>query len=284
MDKPGWRERLYIVVFFASTPAGRRFDTWLLLIIFASLVVVMLDSVQLYHIRHGELLALLEWCFTAIFAAEYLLRICIHPKPTEYVFSFYGAIDLLAILPAFLALLFPAAQYLLVIRVTRMLRVFRVLKLMPYLSQANFLLIALRGSRQKIIVFLLSITTMVIVFGTLLYVIEGPQHGFTSIPTSIYWAVVTMTTVGYGDIAPKTPLGQAVATLVMIAGYSVIAVPTGIFTAELATAMQPRRLHRTCPTCRKSLHESDAAYCSRCGNALFPHQPPTSKDEEKRQD
>lgn len=283
MKRPSWRERLYIIVFFADTPAGRRFDTWLLLIIFASLLVVMLDSVQSYQLRHGDLFTTLEWGFTAIFAAEYLLRICIHPKPSEYVFSFYGAVDLLSILPAFLALLFPEAQYLLVIRIIRMLRVFRVLKLTPYLSQANFLLVALRGSRQKIIVFLLSISTLVIVFGTLLYVIEGPENGFTSIPTCIYWAVVTLTTVGYGDISPKTPLGQAVASLVMITGYSVIAVPTGIFTAELAAAMQPERLHQLCPTCKKGVHELNATYCSRCGNALFPHHEPAREDEKEVQ-
>jgi len=282
MDKNSWRERLYIIVFFSDTPAGRQFDIALLLAIFASLVVVMLDSVQSYD-HYGELFYALEWSFTMLFAAEYLLRIAIHPRPSRYIFSFYGAVDLLAVLPAVLALLFPEAQYLLIIRVMRMLRVFRVLKLLPYLSQANFLLVALRGSRQKIIVFLFSVTTLVIVFGTLMYVIEGPEHGFTSIPASIYWAVVTMTTVGYGDITPKTPLGQAMATLVMITGYSVIAVPTGIFTAELASAMQPERLHQTCPTCEKGVHETDAAYCSRCGNALFPHRPesvPEASEEE----
>lgn len=283
MEKTSWRERLYIIIFFSSTAAGRRFDTGLLILIFASLVVVMLDSVQPYHNRHGELFMTLEWCFTAIFAMEYLLRIGVHPKPMAYIFSFYGAIDLLAVLPAFLAQLFPAAQYLMVIRVIRMLRVFRVLKLMPYLSQANFLLVALHGSRQKIIVFLLSITTMVIVFGTLLYVIEGPEHGFSSIPASIYWAVVTMTTVGYGDITPQTPLGQSVATLVMITGYSVIAVPTGIFSAELAVAMQPQRLHQRCPACRKDVHELHAAYCSRCGNALFRHDEESPEDHRSQQ-
>ncbi len=285
MNGKSWRERLYIIVFFSDTPAGRLFDIALLLAIFASLMVVMLDSVQDYQ-RYGELFYALEWGFTTVFAGEYLLRLYIHPRPASYAFSFYGAVDLLAVLPAILALLFPPAQYLLIIRILRMLRVFRVLKLLPYLSQANFLLVALRGSRQKIIVFLFSVTTLVILFGTLLYVIEGPEHGFSSIPASIYWAVVTLTTVGYGDMTPKTSLGQALATLVMITGYSVIAVPTGIFTAELATAMQPERLHRTCPTCEKGVHEPNAAYCSRCGNALFPHRPETLPEgrEDKPQD
>ncbi|GAB3395060.1 ion transporter [Azotobacter armeniacus] len=272
MDKKSWRERLYIIVFFSDTPAGRHFDIALLLAIFASLVVVMLDSLQGYD-HYGELFYALEWGFTMLFAGEYLLRIYIHPRPSHYIFSFYGAVDLLAVLPAVLALLFPPAQYLLIIRIMRMLRVFRVLKLLSYLNQANFLLVALRGSRQKVIVFLFSVSTMVVVFGTLVYVVEGPEHGFSSIPASIYWAVVTLTTVGYGDMTPKTPLGQALASLVMITGYSVIAVPTGIFTAELASAMQPQRLHQICPTCEKSLHEPNAAYCSRCGNALFPRPP-----------
>lgn len=282
MEKKSWRERLYTIVFFSDTPAGRHFDIALLVAIFASLVVVMFDSLQSYN-QYSGLFHAIEWGLTALFAAEYLLRISIHPQPSRYVFSFYGAIDLLAVLPAFLALLFPPAQYLLIIRIVRMLRVFRVLKLLPYLSQANFLLVALRGSRQKIIVFLLSVSTLVIIFGTLLYVIEGPQHGFSSIPASIYWAVVTLTTVGYGDMTPKTPLGQGLATLVMITGYSVIAVPTGIFTAELASAMQPERLQQNCPNCRKGYHEPDATYCSRCGSALFPHRPePAPEPSEER--
>ncbi|SEI39808.1 voltage-gated potassium channel [Azotobacter beijerinckii] len=253
---------------FLQRHAGRQFDIALLLAIFASLVVVMLDSVPGYD-RYGELFYALEWGFTMLFAAEYLLRIAIHPRPSHYIFSFYGVVDLLAVLPAVLALLLPEAQYLLIIRVMRMLRVFRVLKLLPYLSQANFLLVALRGSRQKIIVFLFSVTTLMIVFGTLMYVIEGSEHGFTSIPASIYWAVVTMTTVSYGDMTPKTPLGQALATLVMI-------------TAELASAMQSERLQRICPTCEKSAHEPDAAYCSRCGNALFPRHPESAAGEAPR--
>ncbi|MCF7203432.1 ion transporter [Pseudomonas oligotrophica] len=264
-----WRERLYVIIFFTSTPAGRRFDTALLIVIFASLVVVMLDSVAAVKQQHGALLATLEWTFTALFALEYLMRIYSHPEPRKYIFSFYGAIDLLSVVPAFIALLYPDAQYLLIVRVIRMLRVFRVLKLTPYLSQANFLLVALRGSRQKIIVFLLSVSTLVIVYGTLMYVIEGPENGFTSIPMSIYWAVVTLTTVGFGDIVPHTALGKALATLVMITGYSIIAVPTGIFTAELANAMRGEGLQLKCPSCSKDSHEASAAFCSQCGSQLF---------------
>ncbi len=264
-----WRERMYIIIFFTNTPAGKRFDTWLLVVIFASLVVVMFDSVAAYSERYGLLLDSLEWFFTGIFLIEYLVRIYCHPEPRKYIFSFYGAIDLLSVVPAFIALVLPDAEYLLVVRAIRMLRVFRVLKLTQYLSQANFLLVALRGSKQKIIVFLLSVTTMVLIYGTLMYVIEGPSNGFTSIPMSIYWAVVTITTVGFGDIVPHTPLGKAVATMVMITGYSIIAVPTGIFTAELATAMRADSLQHKCPSCEKLSHEPNASFCSRCGSQLF---------------
>ncbi|TLX57212.1 ion transporter [Stutzerimonas nosocomialis] len=269
MQSQSWRERLYTIIFFTNTPAGKRFDTWLLIVIMASLVVVMFDSVAVYRERHGALLTGLEWGFTAIFAIEYAVRIYSHPQPSRYIFSFYGLIDLLSILPAFLALLLPDAQYLLVVRSIRMLRIFRVLKLTPYLSQANYLLVALRGSKQKIIVFLLSLTTLVLIYGTLMYVIEGPENGFTSIPMSIYWAVVTLTTVGFGDIVPHTALGKSVATAVMITGYSIIAVPTGIFTAELANAMRADSLQHKCPGCAKLSHEPNAAFCSRCGSQLF---------------
>ncbi|MNF41064.1 Cyclic nucleotide-gated potassium channel [compost metagenome] len=268
-----WRQRLYIIIFHTDTPAGQRFDRYLLLTILASLVVVMLDSLSDVHDRYGELLLNLEWGFTALFAIEYVVRLYCSPKPLRYAFSFYGLVDLLAVLPAILALLFADAQYLLIIRVIRMLRVFRVLKLSPYLRQANFLLTALRGSRQKIIVFFASIAILVTVFGTLMYVIEGPAHGFTSIPKGIYWAVVTLTTVGFGDIVPRTPLGQALSTLIMITGYSIIAVPTGIFTAELASAMRVGdQLRHDCPSCAKDLHEHGAAFCNRCGNPLFPRR------------
>ncbi|MDM8349745.1 ion transporter [Pseudomonas sp. sp1636] len=268
-----WRQRLYIIIFHTDTPAGQRFDNWLLLTILASLVVVMLDSVSDVHDQFGAWLKAFEWAFTLLFAVEYSVRLYCSPKPLRYAFSFYGLVDLLAVLPAILALLFADAQYLLIIRVIRMLRVFRVLKLSPYLRQANFLLTALRGSRQKIIVFFATIAILVTVFGTLMYVIEGPVNGFTSIPKGIYWAVVTLTTVGFGDIVPKTALGQALSTLVMITGYSIIAVPTGIFTAELASAMRGGdQLRQDCPSCAKDFHEHGAAFCSRCGNPLFPHQ------------
>jgi voltage-gated potassium channel len=265
------RQRLYTIIFESDTPAGRRFDTALLVTILASLVVVMLDSIEGMHSQYRDLFNNLEWAFTALFALEYGLRLYCSPKPLGYAFSFFGLIDLLALLPAILALAFADAQYLLIVRVIRMIRIFRILKLRQYLSQANYLLIALRGSRQKIIVFLVGVSSLVTVYGALMYVIEGPAHGFTSIPTSIYWAVVTLTTVGFGDITPKTPLGQMVATLVMITGYSIIAVPTGIFTAELNRAMrQVAQNEHDCPHCHKKRHEAEAAFCSRCGSQLFP--------------
>ena len=271
MDTPHkLRQQLYSIIFFTDTPAGQRFDRYLLLAILASLVVVMLDSIDTIHSQYQQLLAGIEWAFTLLFAIEYVVRLYCSPKPLRYAFSFFGLIDLLAILPGILALFYGDAQYLLIIRVIRMLRVFRVLKLSPYLRQANFLLTALRGSKQKIIVFFACIATLVTVFGTLMYVIEGPAHGFTSIPKGIYWAVVTLTTVGFGDIVPKTPLGQALSTLVMITGYSIIAVPTGIFTAELANAMRGGdQLSHDCPSCAKDLHEQGASFCSRCGNPLY---------------
>ncbi|SMQ25443.1 ion transporter [Pseudomonas fluorescens] len=264
-----WRERLYVMIFQSDTLAGRRFDGILLLIILASLVIVMLDSIDSIHQNYADVLAYIEWGFTIIFLGEYILRLYCSPKPLRYAFSFYGLVDLLAIVPGILALYYSDAQYLLIIRIIRMLRIFRVLKLSPYLKQANYLMSALRGSKQKIVVFLVSVCTLVTVFGTLMYVIEGPEHGFTSIPKGIYWAIVTLTTVGFGDIVPKTPLGQVISSLVMITGYSIIAVPTGIFTAELANAMRGEQLQHDCPVCKKNSHEHGAAFCSRCGNALF---------------
>lgn len=273
MDTPqNLRQRLHSIIFHTDTPAGQRFDRYLLLTIMASLVVVMLDSIDSIHSQYAGLMAGIEWAFTALFAIEYAVRLYCSPKPLRYAFSFFGLIDLLAILSGILALFYADSQYLLIIRVIRMLRVFRVLKLSPYLRQANFLLTALRGSKQKIVVFFAGIATLVTVFGTLMYVIEGPAHGYTSIPKGIYWAVVTLTTVGFGDIVPQTPLGQALSTLVMITGYSIIAVPTGIFTAELANAMRGDDLSHECPSCAKNSHDPAAAFCNRCGSSLFPRQ------------
>lgn len=274
-NAPPRRQQLYRIIFETDTVAGQRFDNWLLVCILASLIVVMLDSIVEVHQLYAKPLTVIEWGFTALFAMEYLARLYCSPRPLRYAFSFFGLIDLLAILPALIGLFYSDAQYLLVVRVLRLIRVFRVLKLSPYMKQANFLLTALRGSQQKITVFFVSIATLVTVFGALMYVIEGPVNGFTSIPKSIYWAIVTLTTVGFGDVVPKTPLGQALASLVMITGYSVIAVPTGIFGAELANAMRDNsRLRHPCPGCGKTDHEPAAAFCDRCGNPLYPRREP----------
>ncbi|WNW11096.1 ion transporter [Pseudomonas sp. DTU_2021_1001937_2_SI_NGA_ILE_001] len=267
---PSRRQRLHRIIFETDTPAGRRFDQVLLLVILLSLLVTIVDSIASVHRDYATHLAWVEWGFTAVFAVEYALRLYCSPRPLKYAFSFYGLVDLLAIIPGILAIYYSDAQYLLIVRIIRMLRIFRVLKLAPYLRQAHYLVEALRGSKQKIIVFLVSVSTLVTVFGTLMYVIEGPEHGFTSIPKGIYWAIVTLTTVGFGDIVPKTPVGQMLSSLVMITGYSIIAVPTGIFTAELANAMRGEQLRHDCPVCAKNLHEHGAAFCSRCGHALFP--------------
>ena len=263
------RQRLHTIIFETDTLAGRRFDKTLLVIILLSLLVTIIDSIESLHREYSTVFAIFEWGFTLIFAVEYLLRLYCSPRPMKYAFSFYGLVDLLAIVPGVLAIYYSDAQYLLIVRIIRMLRIFRVLKLGTYLRQANYLLAALRGSKQKIIVFLVTVSTLVTVFGTLMYVIEGPQHGFTSIPKGIYWAIVTLTTVGYGDIVPRTWMGQMLSSLVMITGYSIIAVPTGIFTAELANAMRGEQLRHDCPVCAKKHHEHGAAFCSRCGNALF---------------
>ncbi len=236
-----WRQRLYVIIFQSDTVAGRRFDSALLIVILASLLVVILDSVDEISNAYGGLLSDIEWVINGLFLIEYLLRLYCSPKPLRYALSFYGLVDLLAVLPGVIAIFYPNAQYLLVIRIVRVLRIFRILKLRQYLRQADFLLTALRGSRQKITVFFVSVMSLVTVFGSLMYVVEGPEHGFTSIPRGIYWAIVTLTTVGFGDITPKTPLGQAIASLVMLTGYSIIAVPTGIFSAELHNAMRQER-------------------------------------------
>lgn len=234
------RNRIHIIIEGTDTRLGKFFDIVLLIAILTSVGVVMLDSVLYMRLQYGTIFYYAEWFFTILFTFEYLLRLFSAPNRLRYAFSFFGVVDLLSILPSYLSLFFGGVQYLLVIRILRILRVFRVLKLKAYMQQAGFLASALRTSQQKITVFFLSLVLLVTIFGSIIYVVEGPENGFTSIPVSIYWAVVTMTTVGYGDMSPKTPLGQAIATMVMITGYSIIAVPTGIFTSELARNMRPQ--------------------------------------------
>ena len=261
------RARLYGIVFESETPAGRAFDLALLVAILASVAVVMADSVQSISARFGAALIAIEWVFTVLFTAEYLLRLWIVKRPMLYARSFLGIIDLLAILPAYLMLVLPAGRFLLVVRIIRMLRVFRILKLTRYVGEGAALGAALRASRHKIAVFLLAVLSLVVVIGSLMYVIEGEASGFRSIPVSVYWAIVTLTTVGYGDIAPVTPLGQMLASLVMIMGYGIIAVPTGIVTVELGNIGRERSAAR-CPGCGAGEHASDARFCRVCGVEL----------------
>ncbi|MCP4296328.1 MAG: ion transporter, partial [Proteobacteria bacterium] len=229
----GIRLRLHRIIFEAETPAGKLFDIILIVTIMLSVLVVMLDSMKRFNDLYGQYLYILEWTFTIVFTIEYLLRIYCTGKPIRYIISFFGIVDLLAILPTYVGLILPSSKFLGVIRLLRVLRVFRVLKLVQYLSEAQQLVKAMHASHRKIEVFLYGVLTMVVILGSLMYVIEGEENGFSSIPRGVYWAIVTMTTVGYGDIAPKTDLGQALASVVMITGYAIIAVPTGIITAEL---------------------------------------------------
>ncbi len=262
------RNRIHITIEGTDTRLGKLFDISLLIAILASVAIVMLDSVLYMRLQFGTLFYYAEWFFTILFTFEYLLRLFSAPNRPRYAFSFFGVVDLLSILPTYISLFFGGVQYLLVIRILRILRVFRVLKLKTYMQQAGFLASALKTSQQKITVFFLSLVLLVTIFGSIVYVVEGPENGFTSIPVSIYWAVVTVTTTGYGDMSPKTPIGQAIASMVMITGYSIIAVPTGIFTAELARNMRPQLNPVTCPNCGKFGHAVGAIFCDRCGHAL----------------
>jgi voltage-gated potassium channel len=262
------RARMHEIIFEADTPEGRMFDLLLFIAILGSVLVVLLESVASVRAQVGPLLRALEWGFTVLFTIEYVLRLVSVERPLGYARSAFGLIDLMAILPSYVSLLLPGAQSLLVIRLLRLLRVFRVLKLAEYLRESRVLVLALRASWRKIAVFLIAVMMIVVVVGTLMYVIEGEQHGFTSIPLSIYWAVVTLTTVGYGDLAPATTVGRALAVVLMLTGYGIIAVPTGIVTAELTrTTLQPIST-QACPSCGAEGHESDAVYCRRCGVKL----------------
>jgi voltage-gated potassium channel len=264
----GLRYKLYRLVYHHDAPDERNFDLVLIVAILASVLVVLLDSVGAIKARWHDALYAAEWFFTVLFTLEYAVRLWTVRRPLRYATSFFGVIDLLSILPTYLSLLFPASASLLVVRSLRLLRVFRVLKLVEYSGEAGILVDALLRSRRKILVFLSAILTIVIIFGAIMYVIEGPEYGFHSIPTGMYWAVVTMATVGFGDIAPGTPLGRFVASILILIGYSVIAVPTGIYTAELASSLRPQRRQVRCGECGLPEHEQDAWHCRKCGRAL----------------
>ncbi len=272
LGKPlqGWRLRLYTVIFEADTRAGRLFDQWLIVAILASIIVVMMDSVQSLAARHHQLFLSLEWLFTAVFTLEYLARLACVRHPWRYALSFYGIVDLLALLPTYLALLVPEAHALIDVRVLRLLRVFRIFKLTAYLVEYQALGRALRASRRKVLVFITAVFMAVLIMGTLMYVVEGPVNGFVNIPTGVYWAITTMTTVGFGDITPKTELGRFIASFMMLLGWGTLAVPTGIVTAEM-TAQRMVRMPATTRTCHECLtegHAPEANYCLHCGARL----------------
>ena len=265
--------KFYSLIFGTETRAGRWFDLWLIAIILASVVVIMLDSIASLDETYGNLFLYMEWVFTILFTLEYMTRIWCTPNRRAYIFSLYGVVDLLALLPTYLSLLIPQAAPLLIIRLLRILRVFRVLRLLSLLSEANELAGALQRSGRKIFVFFSLVIIIATIFGSLLYVIEGPENGFNDIPTSVYWAIVTITTVGYGDVTPVTTIGRAVAAAGMLVGYAIIAVPTGIITAELTGAQRIRKMRemleaRNCTTCSAVEHDPHAHYCRFCGTGL----------------
>lgn len=269
-----WQRKLHVIIFEADSRGGRIFDVTLIICILLSVTVVMLDSVGPIHAEYGDLLYKIEWFFTIVFTIEYMVRLVSIGRPMAYAGSFFGVIDLLAVLPTYISVIFPATRYLLVIRLLRVLRVFRVLKIVRYVSEARQLRTALLASRRKIFVFLFTVLAIVVILGSFMYVIEGEENGFTSIPKSIYWAIVTLTTVGYGDLSPQTGAGQALAAFIMILGYSIIAVPTGIVTAEMAQVLRPSQVTtRTCAYCAHEGHDTDAAYCKYCGKPLHVYAP-----------
>lgn len=269
-----WREKLYKIIFKADTFAGKLFDVILMAIIILSVLAVMLDSVESVSAKYHSLLFAIEWFFTIIFTIEYVLRLICVRKPWLYAKSFYGIVDFLSIIPTYLALFVGEAQYFLVIRSLRVLRIFRIFKLDEYVGQANMMANALKNSRHKISVFLYTVVLVVVIFGSLVYVVEGPENGFKNIPHTVYWAIVTLTTVGYGDISPQTPLGQFIASVIMIMGYGIIAVPTGIYSAELTrmlTASYQKNQEgndKYCHSCSYDTHDGDASYCKKCGTKL----------------
>lgn len=261
------KERVHDIIYQHDSFGERLFNVVLIIAILSSVVVVALDSVAGISSRHAHALRIGEWFFTILFTVEYVLRIWSSPRPLDYVTSFYGVVDLAAIVPTYLGVVFPPGRFLVALRVLRIVRVFRILKLSEYVAEASVLAQALRASRQKIVVFITTVLSVVVVVGALMYTIEGGENGFTSIPQSIYWAIVTMTTVGYGDVSPHTTLGKVLASALMLAGYGIIAVPTGIVTLELQRAANTLG-RRVCPGCGARQHDADASYCKYCGTHL----------------
>lgn len=270
LNKLSPRDRWYEIIFEADTREGRLFNVVLLITILASVATILIESIAAIREEYGLTLRIIEWLFTIIFTIEYIARLWTIKNKRRYIFSFFGVIDLLSILPSYVGLFVTGTQSLMVIRSLRLLRIFRIFKLSRYVGEGQNLARALKSSQHKITVFLVFILTSVVIAGTIMYLIEGPAHGFTSIPVSIYWAVVTMTTVGYGDIAPQTPLGQTIASVIMIMGYGIIAVPTGIVSAEMISLKKSEITTQVCPHCFKEGHDVDAVFCKYCSSALNP--------------
>jgi len=264
----GWRGHLHEIIFEADTPAGKAFDAALIVCILLSVCAVMLESVEPVRVQYGGVLSVAEWVFTILFTVEYVLRLLCVGKPLKYAGSFLGVVDVLAIIPTYASLLLPGSHYLLVVRLLRILRIFRLFKLVQYVNEARFLVQALRASSRKIFVFLFAVLTLIVIFGSLMYMVEGEENGFINIPRSIYWTIVTLTTVGYGDISPKTGLGQFLASIIMILGYGIIAVPTGIVTVEMTQGFKKECTTRACHACGAEGHDTDAEHCKFCGVKL----------------
>ncbi|MCD6027522.1 MAG: Potassium voltage-gated channel subfamily [Solimicrobium sp.] len=272
-----WRDHLYAIIFESDTAAGRRFDSILLVIICLSVATVIIDSVASVRAKDFLILNALEWLFTLFFTIEYILRLLCVKQPLRYALSWLGIVDLIAILPTYLAIIFPEFHFLIDIRLLRMFRMFRILKIPLYLHESHILWSALKSSRHKIYVFLGAVVIMSVILSTIMYVVEGPENGFTSIPLGMYWSIVTLTTTGYGDIRPHTPLGQLITSCVMLIGYGVIALPTGIIGVELAMAII-KGSGRICISCTAEGHETNATYCKNCGEKLASDQNGSAKN------
>lgn len=266
-DQPAWKHRLYLIIFESGTRGGKIFDVCLLIAITLSVTVVMLESVESIRSAYPVTIRSVEWFFTILFSVEYTARLLCVRRPLRYVWSFYGIIDLFAFLPSYIDLLIPTASYLLTIRVLRLLRIFRILKLAEFLEESETLTTALYASRRKIAVFISVVLAVVLIMGTVMYLVEGEENGFNSIPRGVYWAIVTLTTVGYGDVTPHTVLGRILACFIMIMGYGILAVPTGIFSMELLQASQAKGA-RTCGNCETKETDREARFCRRCGKPL----------------
>jgi voltage-gated potassium channel len=269
IKKTTWKQRLHEIIYEADTKGGKLFDVILLIAIIASILLVMLESIESFDAKYHTFLDISEWVITLLFSLEYIFRLISIKKPFKYIFSFYGIVDLLSTIPKYLSFIFVGSHHLAALRALRLLRVFRILKLTRYVGASNTLLVALRSSRAKIAVFLFFVVIVCIILGTIMYMIEGEENGFTSIPRSVYWAIVTLTTVGFGDIAPQTPLGQFIASIIMILGYGIIAIPTGIVSSEISKNTNKIDSNtQSCPSCLKDTHKDNAKFCDHCGSIL----------------